>query len=168
MQPLRVSQLPFVRPEGESKSSVMEREGFVDEDVVKVMVARPQGSRHVGQQSDLVLSAEDLDFAGWSFPTTAATREPQALTVPRIFDELAKEAASPKPLNFARARPTEPETNHRWWLAGLAGVVTTVGFSLILIKLIAPLSFSVPQVKPEKLTESVPAKAAVATAEQGK
>lgn len=120
----------------------------------------------MGQQSDLVLSAEDLDFAGWSFPT--ATREPEALKVPSIFDEIAREAASPKPLNFSRPRPTEPETSNRWWLAGLAGIVTTVGFSLILIKLIAPLSFGVPQVKPEKRIAPVAAQASTAPAEQGK
>ncbi len=150
MQTLRVSQLPFVRPEIESDLALMDREGFVDEEVVKIFAATPNTSRTTAQLSDLVLSAEDLDFAGWNFPVSSISRHPEITPVHQRDDEFSKDLVSPQPLNFSRARPTAPEPTNHWWLAGLAGVITTVGFSFILVKLIAPNSLGVPHVSQEK------------------
>lgn len=112
---------------------LLEQAGFVDEEVVRKLVARPSSRRAVARPSDMVLSADDLDFAGWHFLTQAHACQPAAF-VPAESTEVAA-------LNFSRCTETHQGIAGRWWLAGLLGVVAVIVISLVLIKLISPASF---------------------------
>jgi hypothetical protein len=139
MQPLRLRPLPALRPNESGISSGLERDGFVDDDVALAIVAGPVSSRFTPVHTDLALTAEDLDFAGWQiFPAPSAATIP-ARTVP--------EDAAPPPLR----RPAEPSLeepgigmchrgSHRWWLAGLAGFVFTLLASVLLLSLSTRIS----------------------------
>jgi hypothetical protein len=143
VSPLQVSQLPFVRSEGNTHSVMMEQDGFVDEAVVNAMVSKPMGRRSMAKPSDMVLSAEELDFAGWDFPVAAVERVPKPVAVPVAMIVRPVEADKVAPLKLSRAREQHPENTGRWWLAGLLGVIATIVFSLVLLKIIAPAAFKV-------------------------
>jgi hypothetical protein len=131
MNPLRLSPLPPICAANESESRRFEREGFVDEAVVAAM-ARPlkSGDRTMACPQDLILAADDLDFAGWQVPAAAPwlvrERNPvMASPLRRPAPPLMREPGLGRPHPGA----------HRWWLAGLAGVLSTMLFSLLLLTL---------------------------------
>jgi hypothetical protein len=131
MNPLKLSPLPTIRAENESESRRFEREGFVDEAVVAAMTLPPQpGGRTAADPEDLILAADDLDFAGWQIPVAAPWQ---------ILD-------SNPPAELPSRRPAPPlirepglghphSGSHRWWLAGLAGALATLLFALLLLTL---------------------------------
>lgn len=122
---------------------MMEQDSFVDEAVVNAMVSKPMGRRSMAKPSDMVLSAEELDFAGWDFPVAAVERVPKPIAGPTAMVARPVEADKVAPLKLSRARELQPENTGRWWLAGLLGVIATIVFSLILLKIIAPAAFKV-------------------------
>ena len=152
MQPLRVSQLPFVRTEGSAQAALVEEAGFVDEEVVTKLVARPSARRTQAKPSDMVLSADDLDFAGWDFPTQAHAREAKPEFGRKPAEFVPADTPEVAPLKFSRSHETHQDPGGRWWLAGLLGVVAVIVISLVLIKLIAPASFDV---KPSPVSEEI-------------
>lgn len=140
MTPLHLSPLPTLGSEETSSIPAANRENFIDEAVVLALVAGPVTQREMPISSELALTVDDMDFAGWSLPQTPSTPAPSKPT-PR--------AANPTPvpvMNTSRSRPAPPiqdepglgdphRGNHRWWLAGLAGAVSTLLFSLLLLSL---------------------------------
>ena len=139
MQPLLLRPLPALRPDESGSSPVFHRDGFVDDDVVLAIVAGPVGTRSLPVHTDLALTAEDLDFAGWQLPPAASAN--------KIPTHPAPQAAAPPPLR----RPAEPSLeepgigmchrgSHRWWLAGLAGFVFTLLASALLLSLSTRIS----------------------------
>lgn len=157
MQPLRVSQLPFVRMESNPHSVTNEQDGFVDEAVIHAMVHQPTHRRSLGRSSDMVLSAEDLDFAGWNFPTMAVERPS---TTVLHSEPVKEEAPFSAPLKFSHhlAEPM-PEGKSYWWIAGIAGIITAIVLSLILLKLIAPATFNLSPKAPQAIKAPVEASA---------
>ena len=158
MQPLFLSPLPTLRTESESTQLQMEREGFVDEMVIKTMLAPTAISRSMARPSDLALAADDMDFAGWSmspFATAARSETPQPRRArPPVILEPGLEAPH--------------QGSHRWWLAGIAGAFSTILFSALLLNLstrgashfdavLSPGMFVT--AKPTVLIKEVPAKA---------
>jgi len=131
MTPLRLSPLPVLRAHDEAGSLMIETEGFVDEAAVAAMVFGPVAkSRQAPYPQDLALAADDLDFAGWK------------LTPPQNSHQFVPTARNQGPAR----RPAPPEIDqpglgqpytgsHRWWLAGLAGVLSTMLFYLLLLNL---------------------------------
>ena len=131
MNPLRVSPLPTTRAQDECVSLMMEREGFVDESMVAAMMRHQHfPARVVPYPEDLALAADDLDFAGWK------------LSPPSIVRVVEKTSARQTP----HRRPAPPVVEesglgsphsgtHRWWFAGLAGVLSTMLFSILLLSL---------------------------------
>ncbi|GAA5116937.1 hypothetical protein JIN84_18170 [Luteolibacter yonseiensis] len=155
MSTLRVNPLPT--PSGDAGTPVLQKEwegGFVDEAVIAAMLARPYVKRSAPQPEDMALSAEDLDFAGWSAPVapvreTPAPPEPVAISVPRAAP---LPAAEPE-----EARPRQG--NLLWWLAG-----TALALSAILFFSVLPSFLSGPVVPTvEKGTPPGQAKAVSAT-----
>lgn len=134
MNPLRLSPLPTTRAEDQSKALQMEREGFVDEAAITaIMWGGETTTRVVAYPQDLALAADDLDFAGWKLPATPAPRAPlfsETKAVPEIA--LRRPAA---PVIEEPGLGTPHSGSHRWWLAGLAGVLSTLLFSLLLLNL---------------------------------
>ena len=95
----------------------MEQEGFVDEKAVSAMLASPIQERSVSYPADLVLSVDDMDFAGWraceSIPATRVAEVP-----PQVIHAIMR--GSTPPLNSAAMSTVTPhEANaRRWWMAG--------------------------------------------------
>lgn len=134
MNPLGLSPLPSVRTEDESGSFLLERDGFVDEAVISAMVSAPHHPvRSAGYPEDLALAADDMDFAGWRLSKAVTVR--RAEVPPQVIEAILRRAAPP-----AIAEPgigASHQGSHRWWLAGLAGVLSTMLFSLLLLSLSA-------------------------------
>lgn len=65
MKPLTVSPLPSVRPDDDPDSWLMERGGFVDEEVVTAIMAKPVQIALAPVPRNQMLTSEDIDFAGW-------------------------------------------------------------------------------------------------------
>lgn len=133
MNSLGLSPLPTLRTDDESTSFLMEKEGFVDEAVVAAMVAAPHHiSRSQPIHADLALSSDDLDFAGWSFPAASPARQP--VVAPR--HEATSPARRPEPPVICEpGLGASHQGNHRWWIAGLAGILSTMLFSVLLLSL---------------------------------
>ena len=124
--------LPSTRFSNPSEMPVLERDGFVDDSVVQAILAGPVAPRQVWNPGDLVLAADEMDFAGWQLSHRLPDFEQIQAALP----------AAPQP---RRAAPPvleeepglgEPHRGtHRWWLAGLAGAFTMLLFSLLLFSL---------------------------------
>lgn len=136
MNPLRLSPLPCLRSDEGSAVSATERDGFVDEAVVLALVAGSPVSRRISPPADLVLAADDMDFAGWYLPSSPAARPSGTVSFPL-------EAASRRPAEPVLDEPGIGESHrgsHRWWLAGLAGAISTLLISLLLLSLSSRIS----------------------------
>jgi hypothetical protein len=142
MKSLRLSLLPSVRQNEESGSLRMEREGFVDEAAVTALLSGPTHLRSSTYSEDLALAADDLDFAGWQVPSTPVARP--AEFPPQVIDAIVRRAAPPQLNEPGIGSPHFG--SHRWWLAGLAGVFSTLLFALLLVTL-----SSRPQPEPEAI-----------------
>lgn len=167
--PLRLSPLPTLRPEDESGSLLMEREGFVDEAVVAALMAESPYGRSIGYPEDLALAADDMDFAGRTLSSGPFRGSP----LPSQAPAAAVRRADP-PMVEEPGLGTPHRGSHRWWLAGLAGVLSTMLFSLLFITLAArsgsdPDSMIAPKIlaasKQAPAPKLVPEKAAPALTE---
>lgn len=155
MNSLRLSPLPSIRPSDESGSRSMEKEGFVDEAVVMALITETHPGRSVAYPEDLALAADDLDFAGWQLPATQAARPRAAEIPPHVINAIVRRAAPPL-LAESGIGPPHRGT-HRWWLAGLAGVLSTMLFTLLLLTLSSrPGQSSGPMLPPAAATASQP------------
>lgn len=131
MNPLRLSPLPVLRAEDEAGSLLMEREGFVDEAIVAAMVFGPTStSRQVPHPQDLALAADDLDFAGWKLSSPPPVR----MVETKSHSEVPRRRPAP-PVIEEPGLGVPHSGSHRWWLAGLAGVLSTMLFAVLLLHL---------------------------------
>ncbi len=131
MHPLHLSPLPSPRNEDEFLALQIERGGFVDEDVITALVTGPQSTRSTPYPDDLILSVDDMDFAGWQLSPVGHSRG--AEVPPQVINAIIRRATPPV---IDEPGIGTPHTgNHRWWLAGLAGVLSTLLFSLLLLTL---------------------------------
>ena len=131
MNPLPLRPLPSLRFDEKSRAQLMEMEhdGFVDEAAVTALMASPRQPRNSGFPEDLALAADDLDFAGWRLGP--APRSRGAEVPPQVIDAIVRRASPPPEPGLGLPH----HSGHRWWLAGLAGVLTTLLFSLLLLSL---------------------------------
>lgn len=140
MNPPSLSILPCMRSHEESSSLEMEREGFVDEAAVLALITGPRHPRSSACHEDLALAADDLDFAGWQLTVTP---QPRAAEIPpRVIDAIVRRATPPviEEPGIGAAH----QGAHRWWLAGLAGVLSTMLFSILLLTLSSRPAVSYP------------------------
>lgn len=122
-----LSPLPRQNSDGDSREFESEGGGFVDDEVILALVAGPKASRTVGNPMDLALAADDMDFAGWSLSSE--------LPIHAVRAEVGPERR-PAPPELDEPGIGEPHRgSHRWWLAGLAGALSTMIFTLVLIAL---------------------------------
>ncbi len=116
----------------ESTARWLEREGFVDEEVVANIIAAPHSRRASGQPDDLALAADDMDFAGWNLPAFVRTGPPEILAEPTA--PVAGRLPAPPVPPWRREAPV-PAAGRRWWLAALAGVIATLLVSAVVVAL---------------------------------
>ena len=129
MEPLTLSPLPILRTEDESGLRMIEREGFVDEALVSALMLGPLStSRQSPHPADLALAADDLDFAGWQL-----SPQPRRIEIPAEDEKPLRRPAPPRVEEPGLGSPHSG--SHRWWLAGLAGILSTMLFSLLLVTL---------------------------------
>jgi hypothetical protein len=137
----------------------MEREGFIDEAVVLALVNSPRHLRSTAYPADLALAADDLDFAGWQLPSAAPVRGPEI--PPQVISAIVRRATPPTLEESGIGAPHRG--SHRWWLAGLAGVLSTMLFSLLLMTLSSRSHFSSEVVPtPAVVTQQTPSPAQIA------
>ena len=157
---MRLSPFPATRSEEDSPSLQMEREGFVDEAVVYALVSGPKSSRSMPFRDDLALAVDDMDFAGWQLSPSTPFRS--AEVPPQVIDAIVRRAAPPVIAEPGLGLPHVG--NHRWWLAGLAGALSTMLFSVLLLSLSSrTTSHFETMVPPKALTQ--PKKIAIEKAE---
>ncbi|MES2439329.1 MAG: hypothetical protein V4584_09690 [Verrucomicrobiota bacterium] len=164
MNPLRLSPLPSLRADDESGTLLMEREGFVDEAVVTALVRNTHHHhRSTPYPEDLALAADDLDFAGWRLSSSPPVRGPEFS--PQVINAIVRRAAPPMIEEPGLGSPHLG--SHRWWLAGLAGVISTMLFSLLLLSLsVRPGSHFAPVLSPRALIQAKVAPAPETPAEK--
>jgi hypothetical protein len=116
MQPLKLSPLPCALP-AEDNPAVMRGEcGFVDEAVVRALMAGPVFSPRVeNERLGVVAKANALDFAGW------------CLTTPAVVEVIPASPRRPSPPVLSDRAPGEPYRGpHPGWLAGMAGATCSL------------------------------------------
>ena len=124
MTTLNLSPLPSSRYDSTAIGPMSECDGFVDEQVILALLRGPASHRGPVCMSDLALAADDMDFAGWSL----SSRLPA-----RATEVLIRRAAPPVLEEYGIGQPHAGA--HRWWLAGVAGVFSTMLISLLLFTL---------------------------------
>ena len=123
MTMLSLSPLPSLRDDALEDRALPAEDGFVDDAVVLALVTGAD-RRRMEDEVAWLLSADDRDFAGWGCIAPAA--------VPEAAPD-QRRAAAPE---LAESGLGEPHRgSHRWWLAGLAGAVTTLLASALLLTL---------------------------------
>lgn len=133
MTPLCVNPLPISRAIDETPELVTEREGFVDEAAISALMFEPlYPARQAPYSEDLALASGDLDFAGWKL-----SPQPHARSLESALHS-QQTLRRPSPPVIEEPGLDMPHTgNHRWWLAGLAGLLSALIFSLLLLNLAA-------------------------------
>ncbi|MES2476641.1 MAG: hypothetical protein V4640_12730 [Verrucomicrobiota bacterium] len=132
MTPLALNPLPSARSADDTSPWQAEQMGFVDEAVVAKLLSPGRLPRVQPSPHDLILSADDVDFAGWQLaPSTSPFRGMETIPEPPTF---STRRASPPEMNEPGIGSPH-RGNHRWWLAGLAGALSTLLFTVLLLTL---------------------------------
>lgn len=131
MNPLSLSPLPSIRASDESEQLQMEREGFVDEVAVLALMRDSQHLRRTAYPEDLVLTADDSDFAGWQLSTATPSRSPEV--PPQVISAIVARATPPR-LASPNVVPIS-SGSYGWWRAGLVAIFGSLLYSLFLISI---------------------------------
>ncbi|MFT3992463.1 MAG: hypothetical protein QM680_13755 [Luteolibacter sp.] len=146
MNPLNLSPLPTMQDEAARSSRLPETQGFVDDAVILSLIAGPISPRAKVNRQDLALSADD-DFAGWHFntpsPFSLAPNPVRASALTAEPDFMPEPEAGPRAPLFPRRPLAEIEPGigsphagkHRWWLAAMAVIMSTLLLSYLLLTL---------------------------------
>lgn len=134
MTPLSLAPLPTTRADENSTPWQNGQVGFVDDAVVARLITPARTPRLESCPEDLALAADDLDFAGWQLDSVSNSTESAFCGTEDLIEV--------PPLLFGRATPPAIrqasidagyDSNHRWWIAGLAGVLATLVVTLLLL-----------------------------------
>lgn len=128
--PLQLAPLPGVCTDDQRTPAALIPDGFVDDEVIASIIALPETYRSNSHSSDLILSSDENDFAGWSVPR------------PSPFRAIAEK----QELSLARTESTVDEAEpgigqphrggqHRWWIAAAAGASSAMILSLLFLTL---------------------------------
>lgn len=120
MTRLNLSPLPCTRLPEETCQTPADLQGFVDDAVVLALLTGTTDSGPHGNSGALALAASETDFAGWSLTSALPARS------------IGTTARRPAPPELAKPGMGEPQC---WWLAGLAGAISTFLVSALLIPL---------------------------------
>lgn len=121
MNRLNLSPLPCARLSEETRSPSAEHQGFVDDAVVLALLTGPMESRPHEDLGTLALAANEMDFAGWRLPVGQPVQATQTTARRPVPPEVEESITAPY------------HDRHRWWLAGLAGAMSTLLVSALLL-----------------------------------
>ena len=127
--PMQLAPLPAVCTDDQRTSPATIPNGFVDDEVIASIIAMPESYRSASSSSDLILSSDENDFAGWSVPRPSPFRaiaERQELSIARQ-EEIPAEAEP------GLGQPHRGQ--HRWWIAAAAGVSSAMILSLLFLSI---------------------------------
>lgn len=128
--PMQLAPLPAGCADDHRTSVAPIPDGFVDDEVIASLIALPESYRSTSPVSDLILSSDENDFAGWSVPRPSPFRtiaERQELSQART--EIIAAEAEP-----GIGQPHRGG-QHRWWIAAAAGVSGAMILSLLFLTL---------------------------------
>jgi hypothetical protein len=122
---LPLAPIPLGRMEnaGEQRPSIPD--GFVDDDVIASLLAAPSVQRLSAMHSDMVLSSDVDDFAGWAV---------QRHSPFRVIAEQQERAALPPAAETDSSEPglgRPHRGGHRWWIATATGISSSLILSLL-------------------------------------
>jgi len=122
---LPLAPMPASRMEGTGEPVAPIPDGFVDDEVIANLLNAPGSHRVAALASDLVLSSDENDFAGWYVQRVSPFRI--------LADEQEKAAAvaglEPEPVEPGLGRPHRG--GHRWWIATATGISSALILSLL-------------------------------------
>jgi len=133
MNKMNLAPLPTIRDDENNMPKSSDMDGFVDESVIHSIMAGPTQHRSHAMPSDLALSADDDDFAGWHFNAPSPFRTMEETPAPAPKMPASRRAVAPAYLESGIGTPHTGA--HRWWVAGLGGIITTLLLSYLLITL---------------------------------
>lgn len=119
------------QPRFEPKQLPVDADGFVDDAVVFELIAGSSRLRGTAHAADLVLPADDMDFAGWKMPELPAER---IIRSPAISPEYVERQVPPPTLE-SPSRIASGGGKSRWWFAALIGTVSSLSLGLMLFLL---------------------------------
>lgn len=126
MNTLNLQPVPADLPRGLPSNPLMD--GFVDEAVVSRMVELRHSDSSYTHTPPRAIWPSDNDYAGWRAPAAIAPRQPVSRVTP--------------PPSQARVNAPQPDTatadqgDHRWWLASLAGFITSLVLAAALLSFV--------------------------------
>jgi hypothetical protein len=120
---LQVSPLPADRFNDGQEATNRVMDGFVDDDVIASIITGPVSSRPSPRTSDLVLSSDENDFAGWAVPSVSPFRI--------IAEKQEMAAAIPQHGESEPGLGQPHRGQHRWWVAAAASVASALIFSML-------------------------------------
>jgi len=124
--PSNLAPMPIQPSDGEAMPAWCKSGEFVDESRLALLIGTPLCSRTIPMPDDLVLTADENDFAGWMLPTRT----------PPLTNPEAKPAALPR--ETAATLEIPDEANHptsSWWICSSAGAFCTLLFAFLLLTL---------------------------------
>jgi len=133
MNKMNLAPLPTIRDDEGNMPRSSDMDGFVDESVIHSIMAGPTHHRSHALRDDLALSADDDDFAGWHFNAPSPFRTMAEPPAPAPKMPAPRRAVAPAYLESGIGAPHTGA--HRWWVAGLGGIITTLLLSYLLITL---------------------------------
>lgn len=114
-------------------------EDFVDDEVVRKVLARVEVERVYVRAEDMVLSSSEDDYAGWALPVASPFRsrgeDLDRMVRETLADEVLPEVVDVE-VGFEEVQTAAHAGGQRWWLFGVAGATTSVIFSLVLFSFV--------------------------------
>ncbi|MBK1882094.1 hypothetical protein JIN85_06700 [Luteolibacter pohnpeiensis] len=140
---MKLSPLPIAPSDASPKIAPAENNqqmhGFVDEDAILELIDPTRAQRPSPSVQDLILTADEDDFAGWMRTPKTEPRQLVAVAPPSPQPPVSKSSATAISLNLEKQRPAAPKLTfrsleqepgigaphsggHRWWIATVAGL----------------------------------------------
>lgn len=127
--PMQLAPLPAVCTDEQRTAPAPIPDGFVDDEVIASIIALPETYRGHSSPSDLILSSDENDFAGWSVP------RPSPFRVIAERQELSQARTESIDAEMESGIGQPHRGQHRWWIAAAAGVSGAMILSLLFLNL---------------------------------
>jgi hypothetical protein len=140
MQPMILAPLPILRNPDSAVPFYNSDQDFVDDTAIATLLGKsPVQQRQLANPNDLVLAADDMDFAGWQLPEPS--RFIQTPPPPRleIAENLETQLLAPAPWREESKIAVVPAVcqlrKPRGWPTHLAVWLTALAFTALTLKL---------------------------------